>query len=530
MNARIVVPIVVLLLVAGGLVYLFTMGTSDALDQGLLVFGRGADSKSLDPAAIDDGESVKVVDNLYDTLAKIAFDPQQGRLVTRPHLAEKWEPLPDGKPGLKITLKPNLKFHDGTSCDAAAVVFSLKRLAGADSKSPYKSFYATILVDALAAPSALEVVVPTNVPDAQLLSNLSMFPASIVSPTAVAKHGTGFGTEAAVGTGAFKLKRWERNRRIELEPNPEYFAGAPTVKGLHFVEIADNNARVQALRNGDISVADGLNTQDYEGIQASPTLKLKLRDPGREISLLYLAFNTKVAPFDNLKFRQALAHAVDKDKIALLYNGVATRAELAVPPGILGADPAFKGFARDLEKAKALLAESGVTTRALKLALMTNPRPYILQPKEVARAIADAFKDLGLEVTLDEMPWATYLAHVKKGEHQMGLLGWSTDNGDADNFLSTFYDSSNTEVGTASNISFFQDKAMDALLERQRRSVVPDERRAALEETYRYANEQAPLVPIVYVKDSFAHHARVEGVELDPIGNLFMGFARIAKR
>lgn len=537
------IPIVLGLLFVVGLVYMLSLGGAQALDKGVLVYGRGSDSKSLDPADIDDGESVKVVVNVYEPLVQIKYH-ESGRMVVVPLLAEKWEPLgpdADGKArhGFKFTLRAGVKFHDGTPLDADAVVYSLKRLvagkaadgASPDAReSPYRSYYTSIVGDQVKKVGDLEVEVPTKEPDAQLLINLAMFPACIVSPTAAQQAGAEFGQKVVVGTGPFIFDKWERNKRIVLKANPEYWDGEPAVKQLHFVEVRDNNSRLQNLKNGDVLYTDNINPQDIPVIQEDPNLTVMMRPTGREISLLYMSMNTTAKPFDNVKFRQAIALAIDKQKIAGLYYGIATPAELAVPPGIQGYNDMKELTPRDVEKAKQLLAESGVTQKQFTLVHMANPRPYIRQPKEVARAIKDSLAEIGLEITTEAMPWKAYLAKVQNGEHQLALLGWTTDNGDADNFLSTFYSEATAKKGSALNISFFTDSKMELLLQQQKRIVDQAARQKVLNEIYAYAKQQTPLVPLVYCKDMIAFNKAVTNVSLHPLGKHLFGKVGLAQQ
>ncbi len=497
--------------------FILTMGGSDWRERDTLVYGRGDDCKSLDPPSVGDGESVKVIVNIYETLVRVDFDNKLS-----PCLAAKWEPL-DGAPGYNFTIREGIKFHDGTRLDAEAVVASLTRLIS-DESAQYGSFYKTIKSVSHADG---KVRIETTEPDATLLINLAMFPAAIVSPTAVKLHGKKFGYDAAVGTGPFKFKRWVRDQLVVLERFDGYWGSKAGVARIEFRQVRDNRQRLNLLKNGDLSFMDGLNGQDIPEVQGHPDLVLKMRPRGKEISLLYMAMNCQTPPFDNEKFRQAIAHAVDKETISGLYHGSAQPAELPVPPGIHGYSTKVLGLQLDLEKAKKLLAESGVTQREFTLMHMSNPRPYILSPPEVARSIAGALGKIGLTIKIQPYPWKTYLDKVQRGEHQLCLLGWSTDNGDADNFLSTFYHSINTKKGSALNVSFFKDGEMDRLLVNARRVVDVAQRQTVLEQLYRYALQKSNIVPLIYARDAIAHSKHLEGVQLHPLSKKFLWPIRI---
>jgi peptide/nickel transport system substrate-binding protein len=500
---------------------LTTFGCSERSNwttKDILVYGRGSDSRSLDPIAVDDGESIKVQTSILERLARVDFDG-----TIQPCLATRWEALGEGRHGLRFHIREGVTFHDGTSLDAQVVVFNLQRLL--HSESPYLQFYGTIDPDKVRAVSGT-VEVETTRPDANLLRHLSMFPAAIVSPKAVEKLGEEFG-DRAVGTGPFRFESWEKDQRIVLVRNETYWGDKAGVSRIEFWRIKDNNSRIKKLVNGDLSYIDNPNPQDIETIENHPDLDYQMRKAGHEISLLYMAMNTSRPPFDNPLFRRAIAHAIDKKKIASLYQGIANPADQAVPPGIFGHSDTVEGIDLNLEKARQLLEQSGVTRRSFTLAHMANSRPYIRQPHEVARAIRESLRRIGLEIKIKKYPWGTYLPLVQGARHDFCLLGWTTDNGDADNFLSTFYASTSAKVGSALNVSFFKNPKMDALLDRQRNEIDPKKRQQTLDTIYRFAADQSPIVPLVFVSDMIAYHRALKNVRFHPLGEKVLSPIRI---
>ncbi|MDP7036071.1 MAG: ABC transporter substrate-binding protein [Planctomycetota bacterium] len=491
---------------------------SDWTDKDTLVYGRGSDSRSLDPIAVSDGESIKVQSNMLERLARVDFDG-----AIQPCLATEWEPLGDGRHGLRFRIREGVTFHDNTPLDAQAVAFNLRRLLR--SQSPYIDFYSTILPDKIQVVSN-QVEIETSRPDANLLRHLAMFPAAIVSPQAVKTLGQDFG-DRAIGTGPFRFESWEKDQRIVLSRNESYWGEKAGVSRIEFWRIQDNNSRIKKLVNGDLSYIDNPNPQDIETIENHPELDYQMRKPGQEISLLYMAMNTSRPPFDNALFRRAIAHAIDKKKIARLFQGIASVADQAVPPGIYGHSDNVQGIEYDQKKAKQLLEKSGIKQRSFTLAHMSNSRPYIRQPHEVARALREALRRIGLEIKIEKHEWGTYLPLVQGARHDLCLLGWTTDNGDADNFLTTFYSSSSAKVGSANNVSFYKNPRMDDLLNQQRNEIDPKKRQQILDSIYRYAAEQSPIVPLVYVSDMIAYHRTLKNVRFHPLGEKVLAPIRI---
>ncbi len=250
-----------------------------------LVYGRGDDSLSLDPAYVDDGESVKVIETIYETLLRVGAG---GRL--EPWLATRWSVL-DGFHGYVFTIRKNVWFHDGTPMTPAAVAASLNRLLA--SRSPYLTFYQTIK---RVSAAGQQVRVETSKPDATLPYNLAMFPASIVSSAAVKRHGRLFGPQVAVGTGPFKLTRWQKDVVVEVARFKGYWGKKARVTRIEFRKVRDDRKRLALLRSGHLSYMDGLNPRDIKGVMSDPKLVLKMSERGHETSLLYLAFNTQSPP------------------------------------------------------------------------------------------------------------------------------------------------------------------------------------------------------------------------------------------
>jgi len=321
--------------------------------QKVLVYARGADSLSLDPALIDDGESAKVIENIYDTL--VTFEP--GTTKIKPALATDWKISDDG---LVYTfyLRKGVKFHDGTPFNADAVVASIGRQVGqnATADMPYASFTFGD-VDKVEKVDDYTVKITLKEPNAPFLLNLAMGPAApIVSPTALKKYGADFGHHP-VGTGPFIFEKWDPDQQIVLKANPNYWGGKPKVDEVIFKVTKDNTVRAQELLAGSVDIIDGIDPADVDSLKNSPDINF-LSGPGMNIN--YLAFRVDRPPFDNPKVRQAVSMAIDRQAIVdSLYKGIAVVANGPLPPGMLGYDPNLKPYEYNPAEAKKLLAEAG---------------------------------------------------------------------------------------------------------------------------------------------------------------------------
>ncbi|KPC98772.1 Oligopeptide transport ATP-binding protein OppF [Geobacillus sp. BCO2] len=242
-------------------------GGDKSSTQDTLVYGRGGDSVSLDPATVTDGESLKVTKNIFDTL----LDYNDNDTSIKPALATEWTISNDGLT-YTFKLRQGVKFHDGTEFNADAVVFNFERWANgnADKFPYYGSMFGgykqddSHVIKEVKALDKYTVQFVLKRPQAPFLKNLAMTPFAIASPEAVKKYGDKFG-EHPVGTGPFVFKEWKRNERIVLEKNKDYWEkGYPKLNQLIFVSIPDNSARLNALLKGEIDIMEDLNPTDLK--------------------------------------------------------------------------------------------------------------------------------------------------------------------------------------------------------------------------------------------------------------------------
>ena len=218
----------------------------------VLVVGQIAEPKSLDPQTVTAVNDFRILINLYDGLVR--YKP--GSLQVEPALATSWKISKDGK-RYTFKLRKGVKFHDGTPFNAAAVKFNFDRML--DKKNPYYNtgpfplafFFKSIVETKVIDDDTVQFIL--DKPYAPLLSNLAYPTGLIVSPTAVKKDKSDFGLRP-VGTGPFKFAKWESNRMVVLEKNPDYWGGAPKLKAVVFRPITDANTRVTELLSGGIDL------------------------------------------------------------------------------------------------------------------------------------------------------------------------------------------------------------------------------------------------------------------------------------
>ena len=487
--------------------------TSSSTPQ-VLVFGRGGDSVSLDPAIVTDGESFKVTQNLFETLLNF------GEIDTtiNPGLAKEWTVSDDGLT-YTFQLQEGVKFHDGTDFNAEAVIKNINRWkAGTEEdfyyfNSMFKAEGEDIIKD-VTAEGDYTVIFTLSRTQAPFLKNLAMSPFGIASPTAFEAAGEAFG-DNPVGTGPFKFVEWKRNYSITIEKNPDYWqAGLPKLDKVIFRSMPDNSARLNALTTGEIDLADGINPSDGAAIEGNSALQL-IERPSMNIG--YLGLTNTRAPFDNKLVRQAVNYAINKQAIVdAFFEGRAQVAANPMPPSISGYNDAIQPYPYDPEKAKALLAEAGYDGKEIELWAMPVPRPYMPDGAKVAEVIQKNLEDVGIPSKIVTFEWATYLDKAKDGEADAFMLGWTGDNGDADNFIYTLLDKDN--IGSNNYAYYSNDEVHDLLIKAQSET---DEnvRNDLYKKAQEIIHDDAPWVPLAHSTPLLAAKVGVKGFVPHPTGS-----------
>ncbi|MER2089450.1 MAG: ABC transporter substrate-binding protein [Sporosarcina sp.] len=463
----------------------------------ILVFGRGGDSTSLDPSRVTEGESFKVTVNLYETL--LNFGEQDTTI--NPGLATEWEPSEDGLT-YTFKLREGVKFHDGTDFNADAVVKNFERWANGDAeKFPYyNSMFGGFkgdeghVIDSVTADGDNTVIIKLTRPQAPFLKNIAMSMFAIASPTAFEKGDDEF-ERNPVGTGPFKFVEWKPNETITIEKFDDYWdEGLPKLKKIIFRSIPDNSARLNALMAGDIELADGINPSDGKAVEGNDKLQLFER-PSMNVG--YLGLTVTRPPFDKVEVRQAINHAIDKQSIIdSFFEGRADIAKNPMPTSISGYNEDIEGYEYNPEKAKELLKAAGLEGGfEMELWAMPVPRPYMPDGKKVAEVIQKNLADVGITAKIVSHEWATYLELASKGDADAFMLGWTGDNGDADNFLYVLLDEDN--IGSNNYTYYKNDKLHDILIAAQT-EVDEDKRNELYKEAQEIIHADAPWVPLAH--------------------------------
>ncbi len=332
-----------------------------------------------------------------------------------------------------------------------------------------------------------------NRPNASLINTLGMNNFAIMSPAAIEKYGPDI-FKHPVGTGPFKFVEWIPNDKITLERNDDYWGEPAKLKTLVFRSIPDNTARFLELQAGTIDGMDNPNPDDMPVAEKDPNIQVLLR-PAFNVG--YLGINQAHKPFDDVRVRKAIAHAIDKKAIVdAFYSGLGEPAKEFMPPSLWGYNPDIEDYAYDPAKAKELLAEAGYPDGfETTLWVMPVPRPYFPQPQQVGEAIQQMLADVGIKAKIVTKDWGTYLDEVAAGKADLFMLGWTGDNGDPDNFLCVFF--------CGGDNSFAQgppDEELHQLLLKAQSETDQAKREEMYKEANAMIHDIVPGVPVVHTK------------------------------
>ena len=515
-----------------------TPTTSPAMEKQVLVYGSVGSPVNLEPGNITDGNSLIVQQQIYDRL--LEFKP--GTTDLQPSLATSWSVSPDGKTWT-FKLRPGVKFHDGTNFDAEAVKFNVERWWDAKNPNGYRNagksyeIWQQIFGGFKGDPNSLLqnfVVVDKSTVQFVLKQPFAAFPSAIgsgffgmASPAAIKKAGANYGTPnaLAVGTGPFIFKEWRTGDRVTLAKNPNYWQkDLPKSNQLVIRFVTDPAARLAQLRAGQIDFTVDLAPDQIKEIQGDANL---VAVPRPSFNVGYLALNTSYKPLADVRVRQAIDLAINKQQIVQAFWGDLGETSPHFIPSILSWAQSKNLTKREQnpQKAKELLTQAGYPNGFdLELWYMPVSRPYFPTPKPIAEAFAADLSAIGIRVKLNTKDWAAYIADRKKSPgFQAFMLGWTADYGDPDSFYYPHFGPGGTvDIGNWKNAKVLQ------LLNQGRATGDKTARAKIYAQVDEILHQEAVRLPIVHSQPLLAKRNNIEGWLPSPLGS--ENFAGIQKQ
>ena len=514
------------------LVALILLACSDPKIQreSVLVVGKARDVIGLDPARVSDDESVEVCEQIYEHLVRYAPDST----AIQPALAVSWEVFDNGTAWV-FRLRDGVTFHDGTPMDADAVVYSFERQRDPNHPAHEPDFIywrdQYSYIEKIEKVDRLTVRIKIERSYAPFLSSLAMFPAAIVSPTAVKKWGQDFPKHPS-GTGPFRFGSWTPGDRVVLERNDHYWGPTPPLQRIVFRSIPDARQRLVALEGDAVEIAFSVLPGELQYVKLHPDLTLH---HVAVANVAYVAMNTQRAPWNDVSVRRAVNFAVNKGPIVkLLYQGLAVPARGPVPPTLSGYTPDVQDYPYAPLQARVLLADArnrGVFDpgRRYTLYVPRNPRAYLPEPEQLGRVLQRNLAEAGLTIDVVAQDFRAHQEDCLAGKHDLCLYGWTADNGDPDNFLKILLDRDELHVGPEQNIAFYRNAELHGLLTYAEETFDPEERNDYYRKAQQIVAREAPWVPLAHTEMAVAARNDVMGLILHPTSTVYYHRAWLEK-
>lgn len=501
----------------------------------------GPDPETIDPAlnsAVDGGNML-----LHSFECLLALD-ENGQLV--PGQAESWETSEDGLTWT-FHLRDGLKWSDGSDLTANDFVYSWKRVCDPMVAAPYADTVLSMVagydkaiegdLDALqvAAQDDKTLVVTLNSPCSYFGSLAAFATLSPVQEATVTANGDAWATSAAtyISNGPFYVSEWVPGSYIMMTKNPYYWnADAIKLDGIKWNLIEDSNAAYSAYQTGEVLMIKDVPTEEIPSLKDNAEFHV---DP--IIGTYYLSLNLERDAFKDARVRKALSLAIDRDYVAnTLMQGTYSPADNFMGPGWIDTDGTqFKdnanggqpyidvnNYEADLEEAKQLLADAGYPDGEgfPSISYTTNDAGY---HKVVAEYLQQAWAQLGIDLKVDIVEWASFTPMRRNGDFDSARNGWVGDYTDPSNMLDLFLSTNGNNDGKFNNADY------DAAIYRSRETLDPTERSKALHDAEDILMEETGCIPIAYYNDFWLQSEKITGSWHSPNGFWYFMYADITE-
>ncbi|MDT8421755.1 MAG: ABC transporter substrate-binding protein [Desulfuromonadales bacterium] len=479
----------------------------------------------------------------FDATAKNVFEGLthfvRGTTEIEPGMAESWDVSADGKT-YTFKLRKGVKFHSAKhfkpsrDMNADDIIFTFERQWKKDhpfhkvSGGSYEYFEGMSMPDLLSSIEKVDdytVKFNLNRPEAPMLANLAMDFAVIASAEyadVMMKAGTPEKIDQwPIGTGPFVFEGYKKDAQIRYTANKDYWKGKAPIDKLVFAITPDASVRYAKLKAGECQVMPYPNPADLAAMKADANINLMEKEG---LNVGYLAYNTLMKPFDDVRVRKALNHAINKAAIIdTVFQGAGKPAKNPIPPTIWSYNNATVDDAFDLETARKLLADAGYPNGfEMKIWAMPVQRPYNPNARRMAEVIQADWAKIGVKAEIVSYEWGEYLKRSKDKDRDGAiLLGWTGDNGDPDNFLAVLLGCDG--VG-GSNRAQWCYQPFEDLIQKAKVVADPKERTKLYEQAQIVFKEQAPWATIAHSVVFEPLSKNVVNYKIDPLGgHIFYG-------
>ncbi len=467
-------------------------GTNEEASDGPakeLVVDLASDPVSLDPHAANDGNSLYVMNAMYDTLVQMNTD-----LEIEPGLAESFEQIDDTVWEAKI--REGVKFHDGSTLDAEVVKANLDRVLDPDIASPLSFLFN--MIESVEVKDDYTVHIKTAFPFSALPSHLAHPGGHMISMDLIEKSYEALENgddpftvvnKNPVGTGYFKYDDRVNGEYITLRKYDDYWGEQAKVDTVTFKTVPEDMARNAELNTGAADIIYPVNANDVTQIDQNDGTYVKQSESA---SMSYVGLNNEKEPFNDVDVRRAISMAIDKDELINgVLDGVPLQAKGPLAPTVNGYSDDVDPIEFDPEAAQQLLKEAGYED-GFKATILTYDRTT----SDVAENLQSQLGTIGIDITIETAEVGAYLELTGNGSFDMFVGSWGTVTLDADYGLYPMFHSEN--AGNSGNRSFFKNERVDTLLENARQSTDESERMAFYAEAQQIIVDEATIVPLYH--------------------------------
>ena len=486
----------------------------------------GNDPRTLDPARISDIYGLSVTHQIFDGLVR--FDHT---LTISPALAQYWRSSRDGLTWT-FTLRKGVKFHHGREVTADDVVFSLTRILDPKTQSGAADLFTSIkgaqdfvlgrarAVSGLSAPDRHTVQVVLNEALTPFVSVLAVGHAKIVPRDIVEQQGDAFGANP-VGTGPFKFVRWEPGKEIVLAANTDSFDGAPRLARL-----------VYRIFPGEAigHICQEFEQGNLEESSVPPMCRNKISDPRYQyvrrptFSVRFYGLNTRAKPLSDVRVRQAIAHALDREAMVQeIFLGQHQPARGILPAGMPGYNPQLRTSGYNPTRARALLKEAGFPEGrglpAIEIWSAARSERIEKEMQGVKRQLAA----VGIPAEVQyETNWPGFSQRLIEGRFSMFVYAWHADVPDPDNFLFKLFHSQSLR-----NLTRYANPIVDDLLFQARRERDAGRRTEIYRRAEQMIVDEVPVVPVWHYTYERLFQSYVRNVEVNGLGDAYLPLRKV---
>lgn len=501
-----------------------------AMAQAPLIIGVEQSIPTLDPHRAGTTAILRIVDAIYDPLVREDLSKEGVAPDLKPALAESWSASPDLKK-YTFKLRPGVKFHDGEPLTAEGVKLNFDRVTDKsskyyDAKGAATTSAVTAWIESTEAVDDSTFVINLKEPFSGLPRLLTERRMSIISPKSIREHTGDELSQYAVGTGPFKLVS-RTDQQINLEANKDYWGGAPKADQIIFVTINDPSTMSASLTSGQIDMIWSASPQQVFQVKDNPAFSVTFPDNS---NLYFIRLNTRAKPLDDIRFRQALNLAVDREAIAVLLDNLVIPIGGPVSRTNESFDKSQPQYGHDVERAKALIAEMGLQSLPPLKVMVPSGGAGFAQSRDIIAQIQQDMRAVGVDLEPQMMDLNTVVATERPGykdaEYAGTFSSWSSGS-DTSYWVERMY-GTNQQPPAGANRGWYSNPEVDSLLADVRSEVDPAKQKELMNKVVTDVTNDAPYIWLYQDRAPRVTSKAVEG--LSPGAAIYIDYVSVSKK